>query len=43
MFAFAAGGVAGVDQKLATEAQDRQPVGLEVMDDRPPCPRDVRL
>jgi len=43
MLAFAAGGVAGVDQKLAAEAADRQPVGLEVIDDRPPCPREVQL
>lgn len=43
MIAFAVGGLANVDGKLAAEAGDRQPVGLEVMDDRPDCRRDVRL
>jgi hypothetical protein len=43
LVAFAAGGVAGVDQKLAAEAEDRRPIGLEVIDDRPRCPREVRL
>lgn len=43
MIAFAAGGVASVDHNLAAEAANRQPIGLEVVDDRPPCRRDVRL
>ena len=43
MIAFAAGGVASVDQNLAAEASNRQPIGLEVVDDHPPCPREVRL
>lgn len=43
MIAFAAGGVASVDRNLAAEAADRQPIGLEVMDDRPPCRRDVGI
>jgi hypothetical protein len=43
VFAFAAGGIADVDQRLAAEAEDRQPIGLEATDNRPPCPREVRL
>lgn len=43
MIAFAVAGMTSVDGKLATEAADRQPVGYEVLHERPQCPAGIRL
>ncbi len=43
MIGFAVAGMTNVDGKLATEAADRQPVGYEVLNDRPHCPAEIRL